>query len=38
MKKAAEGQIKGILQYTEDPIVSSDVLTQHTTAVFLTLV
>ncbi len=29
MKKAAEGELKGILQYTEDPIVSSDVL--HTT-------
>jgi len=26
MKKAAEGELKGILQYTEDPIVSSDVL------------
>lgn len=30
MKKAAEGSMKGILEYTEDPIVSSDVL--HTTA------
>jgi glyceraldehyde 3-phosphate dehydrogenase len=29
MKKAAEGPLKGILAYTEDPIVSSDVL--HTT-------
>jgi glyceraldehyde 3-phosphate dehydrogenase len=29
MKKAAEGPMKGILEYTEDPIVSSDVL--HTT-------
>ena len=29
MKKAAEGPLKGILDYTEDPIVSSDVL--HTT-------
>ena len=29
MKKAAEGPLKGILQYTEDPIVSSDIL--HTT-------
>ena len=26
MKKAAEGPLKGILQYTEDPIVSTDVL------------
>jgi len=30
MKNAAEGSMKGILEYTEDPIVSSDVL--HTTA------
>lgn len=29
MKKAAEGPMKGILQYTEDPIVSTDAL--HTT-------
>jgi glyceraldehyde 3-phosphate dehydrogenase len=29
MKQAAEGPLKGILQYTEDPIVSTDVL--HTT-------
>jgi glyceraldehyde 3-phosphate dehydrogenase len=26
MKKAAAGPLKGILEYTEDPIVSSDVL------------
>lgn len=26
MKKAAEGPMKGILQYTEDPIVSSDII------------
>ena len=26
MKKASEGPLKGILQYTEDPIVSTDVL------------
>jgi len=26
MKKAAEGELKGILQYTDDPIVSSDVI------------
>lgn len=26
MKKAAEGELKGILAYTEDPIVSTDVL------------
>jgi glyceraldehyde 3-phosphate dehydrogenase len=30
MKKAAEGPMKGILEYTEDPIVSVDVI--HTTA------
>jgi glyceraldehyde 3-phosphate dehydrogenase len=30
MKNAADGSMKGILEYTEDPIVSSDVL--HTTA------
>jgi len=30
MKNASEGSMKGILEYTEDPIVSSDVL--HTTA------
>ncbi len=30
MKKAAEGPMKGILEYTEDPIVSADVI--HTTA------
>jgi glyceraldehyde 3-phosphate dehydrogenase len=27
-KKAAEGPLKGILAYTEDPIVSSDIVTQ----------
>jgi glyceraldehyde 3-phosphate dehydrogenase len=30
MKKAAEGELKGILDYTEDPIVSSDII--HTSA------
>lgn len=30
MKKAAEGKLKGILDYTEDPIVSSDIV--HTQA------
>jgi len=29
MKKASEGPMKGILEYTEDPIVSADVI--HTT-------
>ena len=34
MKKAAEGELKGILQYTEDPIVSSDVLHSNYSSVF----
>ena len=34
MKKAAEGPMKGILQYTEDPIVSSDVLHSTYSSVF----
>src|SRR4030067_1832830 len=34
MKKAAEGTLKGILQYTEDPIVSTDVLHSTYSAVF----
>jgi glyceraldehyde 3-phosphate dehydrogenase len=34
MKKAAEGSLKGILEYTEDPIVSSDVLHTTYSAVF----
>jgi glyceraldehyde 3-phosphate dehydrogenase len=34
MKKAAEGSLKGILEYTEDPIVSSDVLHSTYSAVF----
>jgi glyceraldehyde 3-phosphate dehydrogenase len=33
-KKAAEGSLKGILEYTEDPIVSSDVLHSTYSAVF----
>jgi glyceraldehyde 3-phosphate dehydrogenase len=33
-KKAAEGPLKGILDYTEDPIVSSDVLHSTYSAVF----
>lgn len=33
-KKAAEGRLKGILQYTEDPIVSSDVIGNTHSAVF----
>jgi glyceraldehyde 3-phosphate dehydrogenase len=34
MKQAAEGSLKGILEYTEDPIVSSDVLHSTYSAVF----
>lgn len=34
MKKAAESTLKGILEYTEDPIVSSDVLHSTYSAVF----
>jgi glyceraldehyde 3-phosphate dehydrogenase len=34
MKAAAEGPLKGILQYTEDPIVSSDVLHSSYSSVF----
>ena len=34
MKKAAEGELKGILQYTEDPIVSTDVLHSAYSSVF----
>ncbi|MCW4010947.1 MAG: type I glyceraldehyde-3-phosphate dehydrogenase [Candidatus Bathyarchaeota archaeon] len=34
MKQAAEGPLKGILQYTEDPIVSSDVMHSTYSSVF----
>jgi len=34
MKNAAEGELKGILQYTEDPIVSTDVLHSGYSSVF----
>jgi glyceraldehyde 3-phosphate dehydrogenase len=34
MKKAAEGKLKGILEYTEDEIVSTDVLHSTSSAVF----
>jgi len=34
MKKAAEGPLNGILQYTEDPIVSTDLLHSTYSAVF----
>ncbi len=34
MKKAADGKMKGILQYTEDPIVSTDVIGNPHSSVF----
>lgn len=34
MKKAAEGPLKGILEYTEDPIVSSDVIDNPHSSIF----
>ena len=33
-KEAAEGRLKGILQYTEDPIVSADVIGNTHSAIF----
>jgi glyceraldehyde 3-phosphate dehydrogenase len=34
MKKAADGPLKGILQYTEDPIVSSDIVGNPYSCIF----
>lgn len=34
MKAAAEGEMKGILEYTEDPIVSSDVVGNPASSIF----
>ncbi len=34
MEKAAEGELKGILEYTEDPIVSSDVVGNCVSSLF----
>ena len=34
MKKAANGALKGILEYTEDPIVSSDIVTDPSSCIF----
>ncbi len=34
MKKAAEGPMKGILSYTEDPIVSSDIIGDSHSSIF----
>jgi glyceraldehyde 3-phosphate dehydrogenase len=33
-KRAAEGELKGILQYTEDPIVSQDIVGNEHSAIF----
>ena len=33
-KKAAEGPLKGYLEYTEDPIVSSDIVTSPASCTF----
>lgn len=34
MKKAAEGELKGILEYSEDPIVSSDIIDNNHSSIF----
>jgi glyceraldehyde 3-phosphate dehydrogenase len=34
MKEAAEGPLQGILEYTEDPIVSTDIITDSHSAIF----
>ena len=34
MKEAAEGDLKGILVYTEDPIVSADIVTHPASSIF----
>ncbi len=34
VKQAADGPMKGILQYTEDPIVSSDIVTDPASCIF----
>ncbi len=34
MKQAAEGPLKGILEYTEDPIVSSDIIGNPASSIF----
>ncbi|WP_437187750.1 type I glyceraldehyde-3-phosphate dehydrogenase [Planctomicrobium sp. SH668] len=34
IKEAAEGQLKGILEYTEDPIVSSDIIGSTYSSIF----
>jgi glyceraldehyde 3-phosphate dehydrogenase len=34
MREAADGPLKGILRYTEDPIVSSDIVTDPASCIF----
>jgi glyceraldehyde 3-phosphate dehydrogenase len=34
MKEASQGALKGILEYTEDPIVSSDIVTNPASSIF----
>jgi glyceraldehyde 3-phosphate dehydrogenase len=34
MKEAAEGSLSGILEYTEDPLVSSDIVTNPASSIF----
>ena len=34
VKKTAEGKMKGILEYTEDPIVSADIVGNPSSCVF----
>ena len=34
IKKAAEGDLKGVLKYTEDPIVSADIVTDPASSIF----
>jgi glyceraldehyde 3-phosphate dehydrogenase len=34
MKKAADGPLKGYLSYTEDPIVSADIVTDPSSCIF----
>jgi glyceraldehyde 3-phosphate dehydrogenase len=34
MKKAGQGELKGILEYTEDPIVSSDIIGNTHSSIF----
>jgi glyceraldehyde 3-phosphate dehydrogenase len=34
VKSAAEGELKGILRYTEDPIVSADIVTDPASCIF----